>query len=134
MKNIFCFIAMLITFNTNVFCQVGTYKIWKANENKQIALNEIIGDWYTSDSIQSKISFVKMGKNIVYIEGKKGGVGSPYSFRVDQKGIFVNGSAANWPPFYCTLVLLDKNLLEIKYWTFSAPKSTSIVYKRMRID
>ncbi len=130
MKNIFCFTSILILCNTNVLCQVGTYEIWKANENKQIALSEIIGNWYATDSIRSKISFVRMGKTIVHIEGKKGGVGGPYSFRVDQNGIFVNGSAANWPPFYCTLFLHDHNILEIKFWNYLGPESTSIVYKR----
>ena len=51
-----------------------------------------------------------------------------------SNGVFVNGSAANWPPYYCTLFLREINVLEIKFWNFLGPESTSILYKRMKSD
>ena len=134
MRNSISFILILLAFNTKVFGQVDTYELWKTYENTQIASSEIIGDWYASDSIQSKISFVRMAETNIYIEGKKGGVGGPYSFRVDKNGVFVNGSSANWPPYYCTLIPQENNTLEIRYWNFVTPESERIIYKRTRRD
>ena len=134
MRNNISLILILLAFNTHVLGQVETYETWKASEKIQVASSEIIGDWYASDSIQSKISFVRMAETIIYIEGKKGGVGGPYSFRADENGIFVNGTAANWPPYYCRLILHENNSLEIKYWHAVGTESKSIIYKRTRRD
>ena len=134
MKDLLRLILILVAFNTNVFCQVETVETWKRYENTRIELKKIIGAWYATDSIEYAINFISINETIVYIDGIESGVGGPYSFRLDQNGVFVNGSAANWPPYYCTLFLRENNLLEIKYWNFLGPESTSILYKRMKSD
>jgi len=42
-----------------------------------------------------------------------------------------NGTAANWPPYDCTLRLLNnKENLEIEFYQFFYKETTKIIYKR----
>jgi len=88
-----------------------------------------MGDWYTSDSNKSKITFVKLANKDVVIEGKRDGV-NDYRFTIDEDSIYVNGIASNWPPYYCTLFLNDNNILEIKFYQCHTLEATVITYKR----
>ena len=99
------------------------------NKNVKIALNDIIGDFYTTDSLKSKISFIAEGIHAVYIEGIQPGVGK-YRFTQAQDSIYVNGFAANWPPYDCTLNLIDKNTLEIKFYQFFYKTPYTIIFKK----
>jgi len=109
--------------------QTRGYDITAANKVNRISLTEIIGNWYTIDSFGSKISFVNINNYFVDIEGIKHGVGN-YSFRVYGDSISVNGTAANWPPYNCTLRLLTNKNLEIEFYQFLSTETTKIIYRR----
>lgn len=123
------FVIILLTSFASIFGQVVINETWENNKNNRITLTDIMGDWYTSDSIKSKITFVKLANEDVVIERKRDGV-NDYRFSIDEDSIYVNGIAANWPPNYCTLFLNDNNILEIKFYQFHSLKTTVITYKR----
>jgi hypothetical protein len=101
------------------------------HENKSIrmALTDILGDWYLGDSLKTKISFVNEANYFVVMQGIKHGVGA-YSFLIKKDSIEVNGSAPNWPPYYCTLRLLNQKKLAIDFYTFIYPGTTSVFCRR----
>ncbi len=109
--------------------QTRGYDITTANKGNRISLTEIIGNWYAVDSFGSKISFVNINNYFVDIEGIKHGVGN-YSFRIYGDSISVNGTAANWPPYDCTLRLLNNKNLEIEFYQFLSTETTKIIYRR----
>lgn len=129
MKIKFGFVIILFTCCAAAFGQVVIHETWETNKKNRIALTDVIGDWYASDSLKSKITFVKLLNKDVIIEGKRDGV-NDYRFARDEDSIHVNGIAANWPPYYCTLFLYDNNTLEIKFYQFHSREATVITYKR----
>jgi hypothetical protein len=118
-----------MAFCVKTFGQEAVHEIWDINKNTRIALSDIIGDWYSSDSTQSKITFAKLGNNDVILEGKRDGIHN-YHFILDTDSINVNGVAANWPPYYCTLMLYNNDILEIKYYQFHSSETSIFIYKR----
>jgi hypothetical protein len=131
MSHIKCagFILMLLMLNKDAAAQSAADSLRSANKNTKIALADITGDWYAADSLQSKISFNSNGRYDVCIEGIKHGVGK-YHFIIDGDSIYVNGTAANWPPYCCTLMLLSNHVLEIKFWQYAYKETRNMLYRR----
>lgn len=123
------FILISTCIHLAVIAQTRGYDLREANKDVKISLTDIIGNWYSVDSPRSKISFINLNPYLVDIDGIKHGVGN-YSFTVDGDSLFVNGTAANWPPYHCTLTLLHSKLLEIEFYQFFAKGTTKMVYER----
>jgi hypothetical protein len=122
-------IILLMCLSLNVAAQKKGYEIKKNNKAVKISLTDILGNWYALDSPASKISFININNFFVDIDGIKHGVGN-YSFRIYGDSISVNGTAANWPPYDCTLKLLKGNFLEIEFYQFLSEGSTKMIYRR----
>ena len=99
------------------------------NKSSKIALSDVLGDWYSNESLDGKISFKKIGTFLVEIDGIKHGVGN-YGFVVEGDSMNVKGLAINWPPYDCTLHMLNKNCLQIEFYQFFTIKNNSVVYLR----
>jgi hypothetical protein len=112
-----------------VTAQVSGHEIKATNKDFKISLTEIIGDWYTADSSSYKISFININNYFVDINGINHGVGN-YSFRIYGDSISVNGTAPNWPPYDCTLRLLNNKHLEIEFYQFFSTETTKVIYRR----
>jgi hypothetical protein len=125
---VFIFIIVLLIFSIESKAQISVDSLRKANKEIKIALKELIGNWQYIDSEQAKINFVAGDFN-VHIEGIKHGIGN-YRFERDKDSVFVNGTAANWPPYDCTLKLIDKNTLEIKFYQYFSKETFNIIYKK----
>lgn len=91
-------------------------------------MHRIVGDWCSHDSSLVKISFVEINNDLVNIEGIKHGVGN-YMFQLTGDSISVNGTAANWPPYDCTLSLINSRELEISFYQ-RFHTATKVIYKR----
>lgn len=122
---IFCFVFIGLA----VYAQVNNREIKQSSKDPKISLKDISGDWFIADSSAYKISFVNLNNYIVDIHGIKHGVGN-YSFRVLGDSVSATGSAPNWPPYYCTLRLLNKNLLEMAFFQFFTTEPTLVYYRR----
>lgn len=109
--------------------QTRVYDIKYANKNLKIAVNDIVGNWCTDDSAQSMICFINDNSYFVHIDGIQHGVGK-YYFNIAKDSISVNGTAANWPPYDCTISLLNNNLLQIEFYQFFSKETTKAIYKR----
>lgn len=129
MNNYLGIILLLLFLTNNTVGQKVEHSQTEAQENTKIALTDILGDWYSIDSLMTKISFRQVGNSYVEIEGIKHGVGN-YGFVVAHDSIDVNGMALNWPPYDCTLYLQGKNVLEISFYQFYTVAKYSVVYKR----
>jgi hypothetical protein len=131
MKSIFklVIILCLMVIGEPVSAQLKGHERKAINKDLKIALNDILGDWYATDSTAYKISFININNFYVDIIGIKHGVGN-YSFRVIDDSIAVNGSAANWPPYDCTLRLVNKKHLEIEFYQFLSTETTKLMYRR----
>jgi hypothetical protein len=112
-----------------VVAQTKGYDIIEANKDFKISLTDILGNWHSVDSSSTEISFVNINDYFVDIVGIKHGVGN-YSFRVYEDSISVNGTAANWPPYNCSLKLLDGTHLEIEFYQFLSTSTTKTIYQR----
>ena len=123
------YILFFIFIRLALVGQSRGHDIKAANKGNRISLTEIIGNWYAVDTIGSKISFVNINNYFADIEGIKHGVGN-YSFRIYGDSISVNGTAANWPPYDCTLRLLTNKNLEIEFYQFLSTETTKIIYRR----
>ena len=124
------FILIFMIICLSIFAQARVYDLKEANRDYKISLTDIIGNWYSVDSPKYKISFKNLNDYFVDIDGIKHGVGN-YIFKVDGDSISVNGTAANWPPYDCTLRLLNnKENLEIEFYQFFSRETTKIIYKR----
>lgn len=119
----FMFIGQAVT------AQLSGHEIKTTNKDSKISLTEIIGDWYTADSSSYKISFININNYFVDINGINHGVGN-YSFRIYGDSISVNGTAPNWPPYDCTLRLLNNKILEIEFYQFFSTETTKVIYRR----
>ena len=126
-KLAFTFIFLISSFV--IIAQNNAYNLLEANKDIKISLKDIIGDWYAIDNSAFKISFININNVFVDIEGIKHGVGN-YSFRVYGDSISVMGTAANWPPYNCTLKLLNPKKLEIEFYQFFYKETTKVIYKR----
>jgi len=127
--NRFYLILIFIFISLVVIAQARVYDLREANKDIKILLTDIIGNWYSIDSPKSTISFITLNNRIVDIDGIKHGVGN-YSFIVDGDSISVNGTAANWPPYYCTLRLLNSTHLKIEFYQFFSKETTKVIYTR----
>jgi hypothetical protein len=126
-------ISILLLVITH-FCAAqvdGGVRTDSIKEQTRIAVNDIIGDWYRADSTASKISFNNINDVFVEIDGIKHGVGK-YSFRIVQDSISVHGSAANWPPYDCTLKLVNAQHLEIEFYQFHSAGTTKTSFSRKK--
>lgn len=127
---LFSIAFLLIILNSNVAGRTGRPAKSEVRDSSKIALSDILGDWYPIDSSAApQITFRQIGVSLVEIDGIKHGVGN-YTFRMDKDSISVNGIAMNWPPYDCTLRLLNRNLLEIEFYQFFYTTSSKIIYKR----
>jgi hypothetical protein len=122
------FLITIIVSNA-VKGQIPGYEIREANKNGKIALSDIVGNWYSTDSSHSKIRFVNNNNSFVSIDGIKHGVGD-YCFTFYGDSISVNGMAINWPPYDCTLSLVSDNLLKIEFYQFFSKGAQKVFYKR----
>jgi hypothetical protein len=123
------FILIFLFIRIAVVAQPKAYDLREANKNIKISLIDIVGNWYAIDSSAFKISFKKINNSFVDIEGIKHGVGN-YSFIVDGDSISVNGTAANWPPYNCTIRLINSKQLEIEFYQFFSKETTKTIYRR----
>jgi hypothetical protein len=123
------FILIFMIISLALLAQTRVYDLKDENKDHKISLSEIIGNWYSVDSPRYKISFTNLNNYIVEINGIKHGVGN-YSFIVRDDSISVNGTAANWPPYDCTLRLINRKLLEIEFYYIFSKETTKIIYKR----
>jgi hypothetical protein len=123
------FILIFMFMSYSVGAQTSINNLKEANKDFKILLTDIIGNWYAVDSTRSKISFVNLNNVIVEIDGLNEGVGN-YSFLVDGDSMSVNGTAANWPPYNCTLRLLNSKHLEIEFYQFFSKETSKIIYRR----
>jgi hypothetical protein len=131
MKTGFSFLILLLAGLSNTSAQEGMYELLRETEKHKVGLNEILGDWYTMDSTQSKITFIQRDNADVYIEGKRDAV-NDYAFRIDGDSVQVMGVAANWPPYYSKLVLREDEVLEIRYFGFSEIDFNKVLYRRRK--
>lgn len=97
----------------------------------KIALKDIIGiwNWQHSDSSIQRLSFVNNKNQSVSIPEIRHGAG-PYTFFIVKDSVEVNGSAANWPPYYCTIKQLDKNSVELLFYNVQFQGVTVISCRR----
>ncbi|MBL7765455.1 MAG: hypothetical protein JNJ58_05145 [Chitinophagaceae bacterium] len=123
----FILLLSILCHHTNAQTEVNGLR--KAHQQTKIALSDILGKWYTGDSVKSEIEFVKLGYGYVQIEGIKHGVGN-YGFILDRDSLYVNGTAPNWPPYDCTLYLINQNVLEIKFYQFFDKGTINVTYRR----
>ena len=123
------FILIFMIISLALSGQTGEYDKKNKNKDHKIALSEIVGNWHSVDSPRNKICFKYLNNYIVEINGIKHGVGN-YSFIVRDDSISVNGTAANWPPYSCTLRLIYRKLLEIEFYYIFSKETTKILYKR----
>ncbi len=97
----------------------------------KITLTDIIGNWswQHSDSSIQRLSFVNYKNQSVSIPEIRHGVG-PYTFHIVKDSVEVNGSAANWPPYYCTIKQLNKNSIELLFYNVQFEGITIISCRR----
>lgn len=125
-----CILILLLLSTANYcYAQSGADSIRKRNVKTRIALTDLLGDWYVMDSQKTKISFINLMDVLVEMKGIKHGVGH-YSFPIKKDSVEVNGSAANWPPYYCTLSMQDNNTIKILFYDYLYPGNTSISITR----
>lgn len=125
----YIFFLLFLSFSAESTAQTNLDSLRRANEFVTIPLDDIVGTWYSSDSVHSEIHFIKEGDRSVHIGGIEHGVGS-YYFTVENDHINVNGSAANWPPYYCILSLVEKETLEIKFYQYFDEKTHDVIFGR----
>ena len=128
--NKLCIISFFLIVRITAVAQTMGYDVIATNKDIKISLSDIIGNWYSTDSSASKISFINISNYFVDIEGINHGVGGNYSFRVYGDSMSVNGTAPNWPPYNCSLRLLKNNHLEIEFYLFLSTVTTKIIYRR----
>ncbi len=112
-----------------VTAQIKGHEIKAKNQDVKISLTKIIGDWYTTDTSAYKMSFINSNNYFIDIIGINHRVGN-YSFRIYGDSISVNGTAPNWPPYDCTLKLLNNKCLEIAFYQFFSTETTKVIYRR----
>lgn len=125
----YLFLLLFVSCTAESTAQTNLDSLRRANEFVTIPLDDILGTWLSTDSVNAEIRFIREGERSVYIGGIEHGVGS-YYFIVENNRINVNGSAANWPPFYCILSLVEKETLEIIFYQYSYPKTNRVVFVR----
>lgn len=123
------FLLVLLLLIPEMNAQPGIDSLRQANEFRRIAVKDLLGTWQPADSITSQITFVQEGAYSVYIEGVRHGVGN-YRFIVENDSIQVNGYAANWPPYYCILHLIDSNTLDFKFYQFFEEEAHQVIFER----
>lgn len=128
-RSVFMLTLVLLFFRSDLQAQERTYGLREDSKPVRIPLTGIIGRWYPLDSAATTIRFIQLNEHIVEIEGIEHGVGK-YSFNVSRDSLAANGTAANWPPYYCTLRLPDPQHLEIEFYQFHSTESIKAVYKR----
>lgn len=126
---LYLFLLLFVSCCAEGTAQTNLDSLRRANEFVTIPLDDILGTWHSTDSVNAEIRFIREGERSVYIGGIEHGVGS-YYFIVENDHINVNGSAANWPPFYCILSLVEKDTLEIAFYQYSYPKTNRVVFVR----
>lgn len=126
---LFTFLWLFLGCCTKSTAQSNIDSLRTANEFVTIPLDDVLGTWYSSDSVHTEIQLINEGDRSVHISGIQHGVGS-YYFIVENDSINVNGSAANWPPYYCILSLVEKEGLEIIFYQYSYPKTNRVVFVR----
>ena len=119
---------ILFTFSLNA--QNSPNEVRKANEKVKIAASEVLGKWYSSDTMNSYIEFVADGDYSIHIEGYRPGVGQ-YTFVREKDSIRANGTAPNWPPYDCTLHLIDSNTLEIMFYQYFSETTNNQIFNRV---
>ena len=124
----FIFILLLFFLSKEGKAQLNVDSLLGTIANIKVAISDLKGDWYSSDSAESKINF-KSDNYYVYIEGIRGGVGK-YTFMTEKDSVYVRGFSANWPPYDCLLNFIDSNTLEIMFYQYFSEKTMNVIYKR----
>ncbi|MCC7297170.1 MAG: hypothetical protein IT244_02455 [Bacteroidia bacterium] len=122
---IFLFTCAILT----VAAQTRGDGVKATHSEAKIAMADVMGNWYSADSVAKLICFRNINNHYVDIEGIKHGVGN-YGFRIMADSISAKGTAPNWPPYDCTLRLIDKKHLEIAFYQFFDTVSTKVTYRR----
>lgn len=123
------FLFSFLLLHSLAMAQKNGMAIRDENKNKNISLTDILGSWHSAENSEFKINFVNVNNYVVSLEGIKHGMGG-YSFMITKDSISVNGTAPNWPPFDCTLTLINKNELKLEFYQYHSTQSTSVIYKR----
>ena len=126
------FLLVFISFQLVATAQNIGRELRANNQIGKVLMSDVLGDWYLVDSMDTtdfKISFTNVNNSFVEIDGIKHGVGN-YIFNIVKDSIWVNGTAANWPPYYCTLKLTDDNHLEIDFYNHFSVGTTKMIFRR----
>jgi hypothetical protein len=120
--------AMVLFFSCKTTrVQMSTDNLWEMTKNKKIALHGIVGFWTSKDTLQRQIEFVQQGMDVII---KPQEHLNYFRFRVEGDSVYVNGSAANWPPYYCILNLKDEKTMEIHYLHQNFTQFNDITFSR----
>lgn len=125
---IFTLILLCLSY-ASLKAQTSPSEARKANEKVKFAASDVLGKWYSSDTINSYIEFVADGDYSIHIEGYRPGVGQ-YTFVREKDSICANGTAPNWPPYDCTLHLIDSNTLEIMFYQYYYETTNNQIFNR----
>lgn len=122
-------LLLLLVANVCLFAQSKVNSLRK--ESGKVALAALLGNWYSNGDSSAKIEFVTESDYYIIIKPKTLGV-SNYSFRRYGDSLMLKGTAANWPPYDCTVKFIDKNTIEICYYQFFYKESelNTVLYKR----
>lgn len=127
--NTLIFILLFLAKAEPNLAQTGVNGAKESNQHLKIAVKDIVGNWFTADSSHTMISFINSNNRYMYIEGIQHGVGN-YGFPINNDSISVNGMAPNWPPYDCSLRLINSKRLEISFSQFFIRESYKVIYKR----
>jgi hypothetical protein len=129
----FLFIVLLVLSATlmcnKIHSQHNIDSIRTNNAGIKISIHSLLGNWYAADSSHSKITFERDGVFYVILKPLKHGV-DYYRFQCDSDSVYVNGTAANWPPFDCTANLVDANTLELMFYQYFSKETNNVIYNR----
>ncbi|MBP9790990.1 MAG: hypothetical protein KBD57_10660 [Bacteroidia bacterium] len=108
--------------------QTETDSIYSPVTRSYLEAKQIIGFWYSADSINQKVEFVDDGYQLVLNSTNT----NPYYFLKDSTGkIYSSGFFPMWPPPGCDLDLISKDSLNITFSPFFTP-GEPILYVRKK--
>ena len=108
--------------------QTETDSIYSPVTRSYLEAKQIIGFWYSADSINQKVEFVDDGYQLVLNSTNT----NPYYFLKDSTGkIYSAGFFPMWPPPGCDLDLISKDSLNITFSPFFTP-GEPILYVRKK--
>lgn len=124
-----CALLLLLSLSGLMQAQDNPTSVRQANSKVRISVDDVLGKWYSSDTINTFIEFVENGDFEVQIEGYRPGVGQ-YTFVRSNDSISANGTAPNWPPYDCTIRLLDDSTLMVMFYQYHYKTTRNVIFKR----